>query len=158
MDNFTSVDIQGQRLTCDKEPNLCPICHHKINPEEQTWALTNWYCSDPILERVFKCPNRECARLFIAQYLIADKEIKDTASKLHPISTKEFVLKESFPKSPKPAYFPEEIMNISPMFILIYNQANEAESHELIQISGIGYRKALEFLIKDYCINSTLLI
>lgn len=153
MDNFTFVDIQSQRLTRDKDPNICPICHHKINPEEQAWTLTNWYCSDPILERVFQCPNKECGHLFIARYLIAEIENEGNTSNLHPTSTKMFVLKDLFPKSPKPEQFPEEIKNISPMFILIYNQAIEAESHELIQISGMGYRKALEFLIKDYCIK-----
>jgi hypothetical protein len=30
-------------------------------------------------------------------------------------------------------------------------QASAAESYGLKQIAGVGYRKALEFLIKDYC-------
>lgn len=35
-------------------------------------------------------------------------------------------------------------------FLKIYTQAYSAESNELNEIAGIGYRKALEFLIKDY--------
>ena len=34
----------------------------------------------------------------------------------------------------------------------IYGQAAAAEEHQLSQITGVGYRKALEFLVKDYCI------
>ena len=47
----------------------------------------------------------------------------------------------------------KEIGEISPQFIQIYNQANRAEQEGLDQICGAGYRKALEFLIKDYAIH-----
>jgi len=36
---------------------------------------------------------------------------------------------------------------------LIYNEAFQAEQYRLTQICGPGYRKALEFLIKDYAIK-----
>jgi hypothetical protein len=49
--------------------------------------------------------------------------------------------------------FPEAIYNISPDFIQIYSQANLAEEVGLSEICGSGYRKALEFLIKDYIIS-----
>ena len=39
---------------------------------------------------------------------------------------------------------------------LLYNQAFKAEHLKLDQISGIGYRKALEFLIKDFLIKHEL--
>lgn len=42
---------------------------------------------------------------------------------------------------------------ISPNFVAIYNQAKQAEERDLDQICGLGYRKALEFLIKDYLIS-----
>lgn len=40
-------------------------------------------------------------------------------------------------------------MQVSPQFVEIYNQAKAAESFQLDQITGLGLRKALEFLIKD---------
>jgi hypothetical protein len=40
---------------------------------------------------------------------------------------------------------------ISSDFEMIYQQAYWAENEGLDQISGIGYRRALEFLVKDYC-------
>ncbi len=38
------------------------------------------------------------------------------------------------------------------MFVEIYNQAMAAQSAQLDQLVGIGLRKALEFLIKDYTV------
>lgn len=49
--------------------------------------------------------------------------------------------------------FSDYIMNLSPTFIEIYNQSENAEAIHLDQIAGMGYRKALEFLVKDYIIH-----
>ncbi|MEN8447507.1 MAG: DUF4145 domain-containing protein [Cyanobacteria bacterium J06555_13] len=43
------------------------------------------------------------------------------------------------------------ISEISPQFVAIYNQAFQAEQLGLNELNGIGYRKALEFLVKDFC-------
>lgn len=55
---------------------------------------------------------------------------------------------------PKDIVFSDIINEISPGFVKIYNQAHEAEIRLLDDIVGGGYRKALEFLIKDICIYS----
>jgi len=39
------------------------------------------------------------------------------------------------------------------MFCNTYNQASLAEENQLDQICGPGYRKALEFLVKDYLVK-----
>lgn len=41
-------------------------------------------------------------------------------------------------------------MELSPNFVTIYNQAETAENSKLTEICGQGYRKSLEFLVKDY--------
>ena len=46
--------------------------------------------------------------------------------------------------------FDASIGSTSTMFVRIYNQALSAENAGLDQICGPGYRKALEFLIKDF--------
>lgn len=43
---------------------------------------------------------------------------------------------------------------ISPSFVSIYNQARQAEYGGLADVCGTGYRRALEFLIKDFLIYS----
>lgn len=50
----------------------------------------------------------------------------------------------------KKAVFSENITTISSRFVTIYNQAVQADFEGLNEISGSGYRKALEVLIKDF--------
>ena len=49
--------------------------------------------------------------------------------------------------------FDEKIEKMSPQFVKIYNQALQAEVNELDELAGLGYRKSIEFLIKDYAIH-----
>ena len=48
---------------------------------------------------------------------------------------------------------PDQIIALSPQFSTIYEQALRAEQEHLDQIAGFGYRRALEFLVKDYAIS-----
>lgn len=54
------------------------------------------------------------------------------------------------PTPPLHPMIPDGIEEISPNFVKIYAQAVAAEKLGLDELDGIGYRKALEFLIKDY--------
>lgn len=56
--------------------------------------------------------------------------------------------------SPAREIFSDIINEVSPTFDQIYNQALAAEQLGLDQICGVGYRKSLEFLIKDYLISN----
>lgn len=56
----------------------------------------------------------------------------------------------SVPGSIKAEKFPKAVVELSPSFVEIYTQASHAESQKLDQICGVGYRKALEYLTKDY--------
>lgn len=59
-----------------------------------------------------------------------------------------------FPKNAKEISFSDNINELSPTFVSLYNQASVAESNiEIYGLAGIGYRKALEYLIKDYLIK-----
>lgn len=49
--------------------------------------------------------------------------------------------------------FTKHITELSPLFTQIYDEAFKAEQAGLLQICGVGYRKSLEFLIKDYLIQ-----
>ena len=51
--------------------------------------------------------------------------------------------------------FDEKINALSPQFVKIYNQALAAESSGLDEIAGLGYRKSMEFLVKDFCIHQS---
>lgn len=53
---------------------------------------------------------------------------------------------------PRKKALPEIINKISPSFTVIYNEAMAAKELGLLEISGGGFRKALEYLIYDYAI------
>lgn len=61
-------------------------------------------------------------------------------------------IKESFPKNNLTTEIPPAIKENFPDFVKIYNQAQIAEKSDLDQLAGMGYRKAIEFLITDYLI------
>ncbi len=44
-------------------------------------------------------------------------------------------------------------MELSSSFVTIYNQAKTTGNSKLTEVYGQGYRKSLEFLIKDYAIK-----
>lgn len=44
----------------------------------------------------------------------------------------------------------ERIHEISPTYVIIYNESLAAEHMGIKHIAGMGYRKALEFLLNDY--------
>lgn len=50
--------------------------------------------------------------------------------------------------------FSDILENVSSSFVKLYNEAYAAEQMDLMEVCGVGYRKALEFLIKDYAIQN----
>ncbi len=122
-----------------KFPNKCPICKHSILPLLQGKYVNELYNHVYLL---LSCPN--CKKGFITGY---GCEEKDYVNKKYHL-----FIEASHPNVPDKVIWNDNINKLSPMFCDIYNQAHSAETYELKQISGIGYRKALEFLIKDYCI------
>jgi hypothetical protein len=154
MTKFSFVDIQQRRYIRDKEPNECPICHSYIQPDELDWRLTVIDEKPSYgLEIVYQCPRRECRHLFIARYLRSDVGVPNTSLAGISPGLREFILQELVPNTPHTSHIPEEISTLSPLFPEIYAQSRAAESYGLAQIAGGGYRKALEFLVKDYCIS-----
>lgn len=63
------------------------------------------------------------------------------------------VLTHTYPQSIQPKEFNSEIKDLSPDFVAIYNQSLHAEQEKLDRICGVGFRKALEHLLKDYIIS-----
>lgn len=140
------IDEAGRKgvASLDKLPDECPQCHHKITPHKigcylnQKKGLTKG-----VFEVILKCPNVSCYEFFIAYY--SRKDIQRNA----------FDFVSCAPKKFKEQIFPDKIKDISPDFCKIYNQSLSAEDSDLQEICGTGYRRALEFLIKDYLINKT---
>ncbi len=56
----------------------------------------------------------------------------------------------SVPFTARKSIISDRIKSLSPNFDEAYSQSETAESQQLFQICGVGYRKALEYLVKDY--------
>lgn len=126
--SVTSTSKISNHYNDVKYPDTCPICHNGIQPELH---YSIQYKS--ALHVAMRCPLSECGRMFITIYMGG-------------------LLKETYPIIFNDKKFQGEVEEISPSFIEIYNESLQAESLNLKQICGVGYRKALEFLIKDFLI------
>lgn len=123
-------------------PEECPLCHAKVVPEN----ITQGFFADQWLEMYYRCVNTKCMRAFIARYQ------RDAGlSTVQRMAT--YLLHSSLPVEPLEQVVSADILTLSPSFARISAQARTAEEHGLDEIAGPGYRKALEFLIKDYAIS-----
>jgi hypothetical protein len=126
-------------VTVDLFPDECGLCHKSVNPVFIVGQFVKGDHFSLQMESAFQCTNNQCNSLIIGYY----KRNSTTGT---------FILDKHAPIIPKGKEFSSEIKDISTNFVEIYNQALYAEETGLSLISGIGYRKALEFLIKDYLI------
>jgi len=125
-------------------PDQCPVCHRYITPDlmkkGSIYTEELRYSKRRYFQLLFICPSSQCGQFFISTFM----ENEVSAGKYI------WSLESSLPRTPVQRAFPKEVTGISNKFEKIFNQAQEAESRNLDEISGMGYRKALEFLIKDY--------
>lgn len=128
--NMSHVSVRypnGNSVSVAQHNVECPFCKTRIIP--------NYLCID--YDTLYaSCPNDSCRKHFILSL-----GLNDLFTVIEPNT------------SPQTKVFSEIIISISPQFASIYNQAYHAEQMRLDQICGVGYRKALEFLIKDYLIS-----
>jgi len=131
-----------EQIFIDVLPDKCPLCHVAVTPVDLGIAVlirtgSQWPC----LERLLRCPNGRCTRLFIARYFQSQ-----------PNNVK-YYLQTCVPVELTSVGQSATISKVSPDFSSIYEEAYKAEQYGLLLVAGPGYRKALEFLIKDYIIG-----
>ncbi|MDN3666024.1 hypothetical protein ACFFU1_05160 [Algibacter miyuki] len=134
------IQCDHDKIELEDLPSECPNCHKSITPN----PLFGHYCEVNDLTEVFLfCPDKECKKSFIGYYHYMGENSYSFIGK----TSKGTLIGRKFPKS---------IEETSTDFIKIYNQSLIAEQQELNEICGVGYRKSLEFLIKDYAISINL--
>lgn len=134
------IKIYGSTLEMEliTFPDKCPHCHTSINPVP-IYSYPKIINSNTELQALMACPVAACKESFIAYFSFAATNTY-RYSKKTSIGT---LLARSF----------SDIINeISNSFVTIFNQAYSAEQYNLLEICGVGYRKSLEFLIKDYAL------
>lgn len=119
-------------------PSVCPICHKSGIPSYLDSYFIDSNSSYPNLFVHFFCHN--CEKTFLGNYHIRRYyDITDLRGfePVYDVEEREFS---------------KHIKDLSPDFCSIYNQAYASQQYRLNDISGMAYRKALEFLVKDYAI------
>ncbi|PBB04760.1 DUF4145 domain-containing protein [Salimicrobium humidisoli] len=142
MSRNVEIPTSGKRhgINVDMFPSECGLCHKNVDPTYISGVFIDGYdnSSSNVLELVFQCTNVECRSLIIGYFRRTQKNV--------------FEFVNNAPLEPTKKEFSDEINSVSENFIEIYNEAYFAEQKMLTLISGIGYRKAIEFLVKDYLI------
>jgi len=131
-----SKNNANKQVEFNTKSDLCPHCHTKIDAQP---IYADYRAIDPKLIVVFRCPNDECLELFKCYYNLG--------------ASGSYYLVKTSKGTVEPINFSSHIKGVSEAFCSIFSQAHEAEEMGLEMIVGPGYRKALEFLIKDYLIS-----
>lgn len=131
-------DGSSTQAFIDTLPDECPQCHRKAAFSTHSAYMNSRVNDAHRLEIIFRCPSSECREVFIGYY--AEVGIASNTYRYHSGRPASYLERE----------FTSTIMEISPDFSIIYNEALTAENLGLAQICGAGYRKAVEFLVKDY--------
>lgn len=123
-----------------ESPGTCPRCNLAWQPHCICAVYTELDDDDEYsysIDAMWLCPN--CKGTSISSYDSYDDP--DT------------YLNYSFPQTMPETEFYNGIKELSPSFVKIYQESLNAECYNLFEIAGMGYRKALEFLVKDYAIK-----
>jgi hypothetical protein len=124
------INVQNNQYGVDV-PDACPICHHD---SEIQVLQADQVDNGENVQVIFRCAYVGCRQFFFGYY--------------GPRPQSE--LKSIKPSKAALTVFTDAVREISPAFVVIFGEAEEAEQLGLEQIAGPGYRKAFEYLIKDY--------
>ncbi len=140
---MVEFQVEGNTWTFDSVPDECPICHRGIDPRFLAGVVrSSAEMEEADVELVFQCPRRDCARAFIGRYRgLYDQGLGDYLMELRGTA----------PHTPPAAAHPDEVAAVSPRFVSAVAQARAAEAWGLGELAGCGYRRALEFLVRDFC-------
>lgn len=143
------IGIQGT-ITSVADPNICPHCHVTNTPRE-IWSVATHDTDNSIVAlSAWECANQSCRKVFIVSHKW------NGVLKFHRFLN-------GLPKGPD---WPMPILNLTSgksgsegklipsNFIKTYLQSLEAENFGLDELAGMGYRKSIEYLVKDWAIQN----
>lgn len=118
----------------------CPYCGVSLDPTilYAVEVECGWPSEEDYENKVFvfnRCTH--CDECFVSRHLYDDDSevyILDSSSQINFFHID----------------FSKNISSLSPDFVSIFTESAHAESLGLTSICGVGYRKSLEFLVKDY--------
>lgn len=130
-------------------PDRCPQCHQT---GVQSFLGPAFFAGSQQNEVILtmRCPNHACSTVYLAFYTTYAKN-----GVAPPHTSMDCGLTRCLPMKPLKYNADPVLGTVSKEFIEIATQAKHAESAGLLHVCGPGYRKALEFLVKDFLINHT---
>lgn len=140
-------------LFVNYEPiNECPSCKKALAPQNLYGLIHDKDDNQRVLSVADYCNG--CQTLIVSEFSIEKHVIYHSDGSIsHSDDTYDMTkLNHSAPISFKEREFDAKLKDLSPQFVKIYNQAKKTEELGLDEIAGLGYRKSLEFLVKDYAI------
>ncbi len=147
--SIIAIDLDYEKAETEllfERANICPRCGKGLQPIELSASVYTEKISKCKLATIFNFCTI-CNNCFITTYSVT-KSPYDKAYRT--IGTCSSEPSDTFEKKKFSSY----ISSLSPKFVETYNQAKQAEEMGLNQIAGLGYRKALEFIVKDYAIKN----
>lgn len=136
--NFEIINLNRCNIRIQK-PVICHFCDKGIDPKTIKYFYYHYYSEINIIV-AFQCPI--CEEVLFAKYQISSFDYIPNELNYYEIIGGHKVYEE----------FADEIKELSPNFISCFNEAYAAEQSGCKQIVGVGYRRSLEFLFKDYAI------
>jgi hypothetical protein len=134
MEIAVSYNVDGTGHTTKVTiPDDCPTCGRLVVFPFNGASLAK---TTGELQTVHHCPNKACGSYMICYHT--------------SVATGVWKLKKTEPPKFALVALPDFVQEISSSFVSIFMEAVEAKERGLNQIAGPGFRKAFEFLIKDY--------
>ena len=142
----SSIPYGYSKLVSIEIPSQCPSCQVAYNSKPLAVYLANDENPQERVYAVYYCPN--CRSCFMVCYIIANTRGPHRRDFRYPT-----LLDSIYPPPTATTFMNDDIRRLSPNFVDIFHQAEIAENSGLTDICGLGYRKALEFLVKDFAIH-----
>lgn len=132
--------VHNSRTYIVEHPSECPHCHVPNEPRPVAQFPGVGPNKTDVCYTLWKCTYRDCRSFFVAVYNITTG-----------FSNADFV--RFLDGTTVPPQWPDTIIKMESRFAETYLQALEAEARGLYEICGMGFRKAIEYLVKDYLIQ-----
>ena len=145
---YVSIKPTGDFSTNFTLSDSCKICKNITCPtvvNETTQSIDN--------DHYRFCATRYCQQC--NHYFVDEIEVTVAVDSFASIDYQYDIL-DVKPELPSDIAISKELAKLSPIGKEIYTQALKAEQEKLDHIAGIGFRKSLEFFVKDFVISFEL--
>ncbi len=144
MNFITKTDLRAVNGTCYfgfpyQKPSTCPFCGIETDATTMVVNQINYKANSWLYAVAYKCTH--CQKRFCGLF-----------EKVKNADKEELQYIEVLPRPAGKELHPG-LGVISPRFVEVHKEAEGAEQFGFLDLAAIGYRKALEILVKDYAIT-----